>query len=389
MTADAAATRFTLTPEERGLRDAASAIAARHATRSPEAGPLTLAALQAVFRELAPPGYLGSTLPVDAGGQGLSPLAFAALVEGLAPDLTLLGNHSVQRYLHEFATPTQRARFLPGLLAGDEVGAIAITEAQAGSDLARLTTVARRVGAGWRLDGRKTWVTHGMLASTFIVLARSGEIPGSFTRFLVPAATAGLERRALEPVGLRHLGFAELELNGVEIGDDMRLGAEGEGASGAKSAFPIARALAALQALRIASVALEIAASYAQDRVVDGRTLAEQSLLQRGHADLWARVEAARLLAYRAVADPGAADAPALASAAKALGGELALDACRWATDCLGSTALVASHPLVRLQADARMMSVVDGTSVLNQLVVARRGIARRRRPDASGSAAE
>jgi butyryl-CoA dehydrogenase len=378
------ATRFALSANEQGLLDAARAIAAPYAGRT---AALDLAELQAVFRQLAPTGYLASILPATAGGTGLAPLAFAALVEGLAPDLTLLGNHSVQRYLNDFGTPAQCRRFLPGLLSGDEIGAIAITEAQAGSDLASLSTVARRDGVGWVLDGRKTWVTHGLVAATFIVLARTGEAAGGFTRFIVPASTPGLERRRLRAVGLAHLGFAELVLNGCALPDELRLGAEGEGASGAKAAFPLARALAALQALRIASAALEIAAGYARERIVAGRALAEQSLLQRAHADLSARVEAARLLAYRVAADPTAADAITLGSAAKALGGELALDACRWALDSLGSTSLDAGHPLVRLHDDARMMAVVDGTSVLNHLVVARRGIARRpARPGASGA---
>ena len=369
------APRFALSASEQGLLDAAHAIAAPYAGRT---AALELAELQTVFRQLAPTGYLASILPAEAGGKGLSPLAFAALVEGLAPDLTLLGNHSVQRYLNDFGTPAQCRRFLPGLLTGDEIGAIAITETQAGSDLSRLETAARRDGAGWILDGRKTWVTHGLVAATFIVLARTGAGASGFTRFIVPASTPGLERRPLSAVGLAHIGFAELVLSGCALPDELRLGAEGEGASGTKAAFPLARTLAALQALRVASAALDIAAGYARERIVAGRALAEQSLLQRSHADLSARVEAARLLAYRVAADPASADAIPLGSAAKALGGELALDACRWALDSLGSTSLDAAHPLVRLHDDARMMAVVDGTSVLNHLVVARRGIARR-----------
>jgi alkylation response protein AidB-like acyl-CoA dehydrogenase len=377
--------RFALSPAEQGLLEAASAIAAPYATRP--VAPLALPELQQLFRQLEPTGYLGSVLPVEAGGKGLSPLAFAALVEGLAPNLTLLGNHSVQRYLNDFATPAQRRRFLPGLLSGDEIGAIAITETQAGSDLARLQTVARRKGAGWVLDGNKTWVTHGMFATTFVVLARSGEAANAFTRFIVPAGTPGLERHALASVGLAHLSFAELELKGCELPDELRLGGEGEGARGTKSAFPLARALAALQALRIAGAALAIASDYARERLVADRPLAEQSLVQRGHAELWGRIEAARLLSYRVAADPGSADAVALASAAKALAGELALDASRWALDTLGSSSLVADHALVRLHDDARMMAVVDGTSVLNHLVVARRGIARRWGRDSGGGA--
>ena len=375
--------RFGSSADELALREHAAQIAAAHAPQGDRS--LTLDELREVFRALEPTGYLGSVLPTTAGGKGLSALQFAALVEGLAPGLTLLGNHSVQRYLHDFGSPAQCARFLPGLLSGAEVGAIAITEPQAGSDLARLETTARRVGNSYVLNGRKTWVTHGMVASVFIVLARTGEAPGEFTRFIVPAESAGLARRAQLPVGLRHLSFAHLELQDCELPQELRLGAEGGGARGARAAFPIARMLAALQSLRIASAALDLAAGYARERIVASKPLAESSLVQQGYAALWSRCEAARLLCLRVAADLGAADATALASAAKAMCSELALDACRWASSCMGSVSLAADHPLVRLHNDARMMAVVDGTSVLNELVVARRSIARA--PNGAGPA--
>jgi alkylation response protein AidB-like acyl-CoA dehydrogenase len=369
------AARFELSSVERDLLALAQDVTAPYTAH--QSSPLPLATLQEIFRKLEPSGYLGSILPVAAGGKGLSRLAFAALVEGLSPALPLLGNHSVQRYLHDFGSHAQCKRFLPGLLSGDWIGAIAISEAQAASDLSRIETVAGKHGSGWKITGRKTWVTHGMVASLFIVLARTGDTPGHFTRFIVTPDIAGFTRRPLEPFGLTHLGFAELELNDCEVSDELRLGGEGEGASGAKAAFPIARLLAALQALRIAQAAIEIAADYARDRIVAGAALVERSLVQRGHADLWARIEAARLLCYRAAANLASSEAITLASGAKAISGELTLEACRWAADCLGSSGLLAAHPLHRLHNDARMMSVVDGTSLLNHLVAARRGIAR------------
>lgn len=367
--------RFELSSVERDLLAFAQDVTAPYADH--QGGPLPLATLQEIFRKLEPSGYLGSILPVAAGGKGLSPPAFAALVEGLSPALPLLGNQSVQRYLHDFGSPAQCRRFLPGLLSGEEIGAIAISETQAASDLSRIETVATRHGSGWKITGRKTWVTHGMVASLFIVLARTREVPGHFTRFIVTPDKGGFTRRPLEPIGLTHLSFAELELKDCEVSDELRLGGEGEGASGAKAAFPIARLLAALQTLRIAQAALDIVADYARNRIVAGTALVERSLIQRDHAGLWARIEAARLLSYRAAANLASSDASTLASGAKAISGELTLEACRWAADCLGSSGLLASHRLHRLHDDARMMSVVDGTSLLNHLVAARRGIAR------------
>jgi alkylation response protein AidB-like acyl-CoA dehydrogenase len=236
--------------------------------------------------------------------------------------------------------------------------------------------VARRVGDRYVLNGRKTWVTHGMVASTFIVLARTGD--DQFTRFIVPGDSEGLHRSKQKPVGLTHLSFAHLQFNDCEVEAGLRLGEEGQGVKGAKEAFPIARVLAALQALRIGRAALSLASDYARVRVVGSQSLADNSLVQHGYSVLWGRCEAARLLCFRVAANLAASDATAMASAAKAMAGELALDACRWASDCMGSAGLGADDRLAQLHSDARMMSVVDGTSVLNYLVAARRRIARR-----------
>ena len=363
--------RFCRSDRETAFLERAVAIAAAHPAPSDRA--LTGDELRTLFRALVPTGYLASTLPPQAGGHGLTALEFSALVEGLSPALTLLGNHSVQRYLHQFGHAQQRARFLPGLLAGEGIGAIAMTEEHAGSDLDRMQTTAKRIGGGYLLDGVKTWVTHGMAATVFVVLARTEH---GLTRFLVPGDSPGLQREALDPVGLRHLGFSRITMRSCEVPVELRLGGEGEGLKGAKAAFPIARVLAALQAVRIARAALEIARDYASARVVGGSALATSSLVQHGHAQLWARCEAVHLLCLRVAADLAVGDAVAMASAAKGLAGELALEACRWCADLLGSSSLHAAHPLMRLAADARMMAVVDGTSILNHLVVARRMLA-------------
>lgn len=362
------APRFDRSASENALLERAQAIAAAHPR--PENRPFDAGELRAIFRELAPTGYLASTLPKEAGGHDLTGLEFSALCEGLSPQLTLLGNHSVQRYLRQFGSEQQQKRFLPPLLEGEGIGAISMTEPHTGSDLGRMTTTARRVGDAYVIDGEKTWVTHGLAADVIVLLAKT---EAGLTRFLVPGDTPGLYREALAPVGLKHLGFARLTFRGCEVPAAYRLGEDGEGLKGAKAAFPIARVLAALQARRIAKAAVEIAREYAAARMVAHGPLASSSLVQHGLAQLSARCEAVRLLCLRVANDMQASDAAANASAAKALAGELALEACRFAEDLLGSSSLHASHPLTSLMGDARMMGVVDGTSVLNHFVVARR----------------
>ena len=122
------------------------------------------------------------------------------------------------------------------MLDAASIAAIAITEPQAGADLSRLATTAERSGRTFVLRGRKTWVTHGLTADVFIVLARTADGP---TRFIVPGNTQGLERTALEVVGLKHLTFAELQFDACTISEDHVFGAVGKGLEGTKAAFPI------------------------------------------------------------------------------------------------------------------------------------------------------
>ena len=360
--------RFDRTASEQVLLERARAVVLEHPR--PLGRAFTKTELQTIFRKLAPTGYLASTLPKKSGGQDLTPIAFSAIVEGLSPELTLLGNHSVQRYLHQFATGAQQNRFMPDLLEGESIGAIAITETEAGSNLERIKTVARRIGSSYLIDGEKTWVTHGMSANIFVVLAST---EAGLTRFLIPGNTPGLEREALQTVGLGHLTFARLTFRSCEVPVELRLGAEGEGLKGSKAAFPIARVLAALQCVQITRAALEIARSYAVSRVVARTNLFESSLIQHGYSQLLGRSEAAYLLCLRVSLQLQSDNAVPNASAAKAIAGDLGLEACRWVEDLLGVSSLHADHPLLRLCGDVRMMGVVDGTSALNHLVVARR----------------
>lgn len=365
--------RFDLSPAECEGFEAVRRIAQAHRPAAGEA--LPRAALRTLFGALAPTGYLASTLARSEGGHGLSPLAFGVLVESLAPELTLLGNHSVQRYLADFGSASLKERHLPSLLDGSGIGAIAITEAHAGSDLAAMQTRVRRSGRVHRLSGRKTWVTHGMFATLFVVLARSGDDGSGFTRFIVPAETPGLSVRPLNPIGLRHLSFAEVTFDDCELGDESRLGDEGRGSEGTKTAFPLARALAALQSLRIAEAALDAAHAYAAERQILGTPLSRRELVQDGHVRLATGADALRLLAYRVLSDLSRPEALRSASAVKAAAADLSLDACRWSGEVMGSQALDEDAPINALTCDARMMSVVDGTSVLNRLVVARRTV--------------
>jgi len=360
--------RFQLSPDEAAGRTAAAAIAARY--RPTGDAPLDRARLLALFAELAPLGYLRSVLEGPGGEPPLSPLGFGGLVEGLSPDLTLVGNHSVQRYIAGYGTADQKERFLIPLLEGRSIAGIAISEPGIGADLKAMATEARRDGSGYRLTGRKHWVMHGTVADLFVVLARS---EAGLTRFLVPADTPGLSCQAMPTEGLTHLTFATLTFEDCRLAPELLFGAAGEGGSGAKDAFPIARLLVGLQAVRLGEAALDLALDYAAGRSLFGRRLIDAETVHQSAAEQAMRLEGTRLLCYRGLAAGAGRDTTGLAAGAKAQATEAALAAIAWAQQLLGSEALLAGHPLHRLARDARMMAVVDGTAVLNRFVLGRR----------------
>lgn len=360
--------RFALSDEERRLRANATAIAERWRPQDRRA--LTRDQLLSLFQTLAPLGYLRSTLtpPDDANGPAV--LSFAAVVEGLSPALPLLGNHSVQRYLAADGNADQRSRYLQPLLAGRSIAGIAISEPDVGGDLRAITTRARRTDLGYVLDGRKHWVTHGTTADLFVVLAMFDAGP---TRFLVPGDTPGLTRTPMQPSGLSHLSFATLTFEACEIGRAQLFGREGAGLDGAKAAFPIARLLAGLQAIRLGEAAVNRALAFAAARQVFGRRVIEAESVTSAAATLRSRLESARLLCYRGLTElDDRAGVNALAAGAKAIATDAAVAAAAWAKALLGAAALEAQDPIVQLADDCDMMAVVDGTAVLNRLVAGR-----------------
>ncbi len=362
------AERFGLSSDEKAGLEAAAAIASRY--RPTDEMPIKRDRLLSLFADLAPLGYLRSVTTGPEGEAPLSPLAFGALVEGLSPDLALIGNHSVQRYIAGYGSDAQKERFLMPLLTGRSIAGIAISEPGVGADLRAMNTEVCKEGAGYRLTGHKHWVTHGMVADLFVVLAHSKE---GLTRFLVPGDTVGLRREAMAASGLSHLTFARLTFEDCWLGPQLLFGAAGGGGSGAKEAFPIARLLAALQAIRIGEAALDAALNFAAERCLFGRRLLDGELVREAAAGHLTDLEAARLLCYRGLAKGAGIETAGLASGAKAMATDNATAAIAWCGQLLGAASLEAGHSLHRLSRDAEMMAVVDGTSVLNRFVLGRK----------------
>lgn len=329
--------------------------------------PLDRAALLAVFAGLAPTGFLGSTIPVAAGGAGLTHRAFGALVEGVGARAPFLSNHSVQRMVHAAGSPTLRERWLPPLLEGRAIGLVAITEPHGGSQVADLRTELRRSPRGLQLHGTKTWLVHALTAHVAVVLARGQD--GTPVRAVVDLDGPGVRRAPLPTTGLRYLTFGTLDFDGCPVAEDAVLA--GDGVAATKQAFAVARGLVGVQAVALARRALEHTVRHLAGRTARGRPVTSSDLLRHRVGAMAGRIRAAGLLcdaALRAVdeADDGC---DGLAAGAKALGTDVARDVCAECVElCAGAGAAAGSVP-ARCRDDAAMLATADGTALVNQTI--------------------
>src|SRR6478735_2180780 len=236
---------FTLSDEQQLIRETAREFCAAEITPYAAEWDRSETIDRSIVAKLAELGFLAAALPEEHGGMGLDMVSYALVVEEIGKaDSNVRGIVSVSNGLYgksvaRWGTPEQRARLLPALAAGDELGCYALTEPGAGSDPGSLETRAERDGDGYVLRGQKVFITLGSWATWALVFARTGEAgPRGITCFVVPADANGFEARPIKgKLGLRAQDTAELFLDGVRVPDENRLGDLGEGFKIAMSAL--------------------------------------------------------------------------------------------------------------------------------------------------------
>jgi acyl-CoA dehydrogenase len=334
------------------------------------------------LRKMGEMGLLGILTPEAYGGLGLGHLAYAVLLEEIAAadashaTIAAVTNGMPQALLVEHGSEDQRLRWLPRLASGAWIGAFCLSEPQAGSDAAALRSRARRTDGGYRLDGRKAWVTSGGEAELYLVLAKTDPDAGArgVSAFLVEKGTPGLEFGPPERKMGQHAAITTgLRLDDVFVPEDQRLGAEGEGFVMAMAALDGGRVGIAAQALGIARAAFEAAARYAAEREAFGRAIREFQGVGFKIADMATRIEAARLLTQRAawLMDRGFR-ATKEASMAKLAASETANFVCDAALQVFGGYGYAADYPVERYLRDARVTTIYEGTSEIQRIVIAR-----------------
>ncbi len=327
-------------------------------------------------------GYLGLTVPVEYGGDGADPLTYALMIEELGrADANVRSIVSVHLGLvagavARWGTADQKTRWLPAMATGDVIGCFALTEPDHGSDPANLRTSAKREGDGYRITGRKVFITNGTIADLALVMARTGG-PGArgVSAFLIPTASAGLTATPVHgKLGLRSCDTGELVLDNVLVPPGSLLGgAEGVGMKVALSSLDDGRLSLGASCTGIAQAALEAMLDYAATREQFGKPIAGHQLIQELIANTAVDVDCARLLTW-ATADLKARGEPysLAASKAKLFASEASVRAADACVQVHGGYGYVDSYPAGKLLRDARVTTLYEGTSQIQKLIIGR-----------------
>ncbi|MDX2730729.1 MULTISPECIES: acyl-CoA dehydrogenase family protein [Streptomyces] len=337
---------------------------------------------RSIVKKLGSLGFLGLTVPEEYGGSGGDHLAYCLVTEELGRgDSSVRGIVSVSLGLVAKTVATwgdeeQKRQWLPRLTAGEAIGCFGLTEPGTGSDAGNLTTKAVRDGDSYVISGTKMFITNGTWADVVLLFARTGDTPGhkGISAFLVPTDTPGLTRRTIHgKLGLRGQATAEVVLEDVRVPATTLLGPEGKGFSIAMSALAKGRMSVAAGCVGIAQAALDAAVGYAGEREQFGKSIASYQLVQELISDIAVDVDAARLLTWR-VADliDRGEDFATAASKAKLFASEAAVRAANNALQVFGGYGYIDEYPVGKLLRDARVMTLYEGTSQIQKLIIGR-----------------
>jgi len=332
------------------------------------------------LKALGEQGLCGVATPEEWGGLGLGYLDYAAVLEEIG---RVSASHAVsvavtglpQIILNLFGDEAQKQRWLPGLAAGELLGAFALSEPGSGSDAASLKTTAERRGDDYVLNGTKYWITHGSYADLYVVMARTGsEGPKGISAFLVPGDAAGLSfGRKERKMGMRSSPTVEVILENVVVPASSRIGPEGIGFNVAMTALDSGRITIAATAVGIAQAALEVAAKYAAQRKQFGTAIIDFQGVGFMLADMATSIESSRLLVQKAawLKDHGQPYSH-VAAMAKVAATDCAMQVTTDAVQVLGGYGYCKDYPVERFMRDAKVMQIVEGTNQIQRLVISR-----------------
>jgi alkylation response protein AidB-like acyl-CoA dehydrogenase len=335
-----------------------------------------------VVPSLASLGLMGVQLPEQYGGAGMSAIDYCICIEELArvDAAVALGvvahNGLCAAHIFMFGSEDQKQRYLAPLAGGTKIGAWGLTESTSGSDAAGMRTTASRTDSGWTLNGAKTFTTHGGVGDVVVVMAvtnREARAKG-ISAFIVDRGTPGLRSgRKEDKLGMRASDTTEVLLEDCRVASGQLLGREGFGFANSMQVLDAGRIGIAALAVGLAQGAYEAALRYAKERRAFGKAIGEFQAIRWKLADNATRIEAARLLTYRAAYLKDRKRRTTLESAmAKLYASEIAVKA---ADDCVqihGGYGFVKDYPAEKFFRDVKLTTIGEGTSEIQRLVIAR-----------------
>jgi butyryl-CoA dehydrogenase len=338
---------------------------------------------RASIPKMAELGLMGLLVPEEYGGAGVGTLEYALAMEEISwadashSVVISVNNSLVCEPILRFGTLEQKRRFLPSLATGKYVGAYCLSEPTSGSDASNMATTAAADGDGYVLNGTKSWITNGGESGVYLVYAvtnTSVSRARGITAFLVPADTPGLRFGAKEKkLGIRASSTTQVFFEDCRVSSDLVLGNVDEGFRIAMATLDGGRIGIGAQALGIAQRALDESVRYSKEREAFGHAISDFQGLQWRMADMGTRIEAARLLIYRAarMKDAGTPFSRE-ASMAKLFASETAMFCAHAAVQMFGGYGFVREYPVEKLFRDAKITEIYEGTSEIQRLVISR-----------------
>ncbi|MFT4963399.1 MAG: alkylation response protein AidB-like acyl-CoA dehydrogenase [Halobacteriales archaeon] len=369
-----------LTAEQRAVRDVVHEFALEEIRPTASAADAEQSFPEDVWDGLADIDLTGLTVPTEYGGYDADRITYSVVNEELAYGAlsvaTALSVHALATScIAEFGNEDQKERWLTEMVDGRPVGAFALSEPEAGSNPAEMSTVARREGDEYVIDGEKQWITNGKRSGVVILFAKTDPAdPRSITQFVVPKDTDGLQvGKKEDKLGLRASDTTGLSFDGARISAENRLTEEGKGLSAAFRILTGGRIGIASQAVGLAQAALDEALAYAGEREQFGQPIGEFQSIRHKLAEMATRTEASRLLAREAARRDDAGDPhEKFASMAKYFASETATFAASEAVQIHGGYGYVKDYDVERLYRDAKVTEIYEGTTEIQKKVIAR-----------------
>ncbi|MEI6245194.1 MAG: acyl-CoA dehydrogenase [Acidobacteriota bacterium] len=337
--------------------------------------------------KMADLGLMGIQFPENVGGSAMSALDYCICIEELArvcPAVSLsvaAHNGLCCAHLYMFGNEAQKQRYLVPLIKGETLGAWGLTEAGSGSDAAAMRTSAVRDGDDWVINGSKQFITHASVGGVLVAMAVTDRTKGSkgISAFVIPKGTPGLRPGHKEnKLGMRASDTCEVIFENCRVGPEAMVGVEGQGFINTLQVLDAGRIGIAALSVGLGQGAYEAALSYAKERRQFGQPIAAFQAIRWKLADLYTKIEAARLLTYRAASmkDEGAPRTSLESSMAKLYASEVAVRAAEEGVQIHGGYGFVKDYPAEKYFRDVKLCTIGEGTSEIQRLVIARQLLA-------------